>query len=589
MSNTAIDVRNLSVAYRFYKKPADHLKELVLGGIRHDSFWALRNISFTISEGERVGIVGPNGAGKSTLLKVIAGTLQPTEGMVRANGRISSLLSMVPAWNLEDTGFENIRFNLLLSGVPEKRIPLLIDDIVDFTELGPFLFHPVKTYSTGMGARLSFAIATASEPDILIIDEVLGTGDGYFAWKAMKRMQDFCARGRAMVFVSHSTAAIQSMCDRVVWMQNGSIRLDGPTANTLSAYELDYRRAEDENLRSRNAARWATSEPQLSELVGTDSLRFRLVPKNGGPFYSTHYVSDIGVQFDGHERSVATPELNDQYVHDITLDVLNSEWARLHEKEGKACRQLGRIAGRNYGAQVIARRRIEKACSVTIDATICSDDDREELQIEILDMSTGKWLGLEKLTEETHGQWKTIRARGEVGSATTTETSDLYETARQAALPDVEIRSVRILSRNEDAASIVEQEPFHVEVEVAFHRNVGLCDVGIKFTRVDGTYVFWQSSGQVGGNFAGSPGQVQFRFNFEPNVFGAGEFYLNAYVANGWDYPGNYPYSQVFARRVNAASFRILPRRSDVDVGVINQTVRVDISRTAAESSLVAG
>ena len=188
MSQTVIEIENLSVSYQMYAKPVDQLKELVLGGIRHETFWALRDISLKVKEGERVGIVGPNGAGKSTLLKVISGTMSATNGQVKTYGRISSLLSMVPAWNEEETGIENIKFNLLLNGVPEKRIPDLVEEISDFTELGPFLFNPVKTYSTGMGARLSFGIATATEPDILIIDEVLGTGDGYFAWKAMKRI-----------------------------------------------------------------------------------------------------------------------------------------------------------------------------------------------------------------------------------------------------------------------------------------------------------------------------------------------------------------------------------------------------------------
>ena len=131
MSQTVIDIENLSVAYQMYAKPVDQLKELLLGGIRHETFWALRDISLKISEGEKVGIVGPNGAGKSTLLKVIAGTMSATKGRLTTHGRISSLLSMVPAWNEEETGIENIKFNLLLNGVAEKRIPDLVEDISD--------------------------------------------------------------------------------------------------------------------------------------------------------------------------------------------------------------------------------------------------------------------------------------------------------------------------------------------------------------------------------------------------------------------------------------------------------------------------
>ena len=249
-----IDVQNVSMAYKLYARPVDALKEAILGGVRHDTFWAVRDISLSVYEGERIGIVGPNGAGKSTLLQMIAGNLTPTTGRVSVNGRISSLLSMVPAWNGEETGIQNIRFNLFMQGASEKHIPVLIEEIIDFTELGPFIFHPVKTYSTGMGARLAFLIATAVEPDILIIDEVLGTGDGYFAGKAYQRMQEFCARGRALLFVSHSTAAVQQMCDKVIWIHNGAVRLHGDAEYVLTRYEADFRRAEDEALRSKHIA-----------------------------------------------------------------------------------------------------------------------------------------------------------------------------------------------------------------------------------------------------------------------------------------------------------------------------------------------
>src|SRR5262249_26511092 len=163
-------VERVSMAYRLYAKPADMLREALFGGVRHDTFWALRDVSLRVGEKQRVGIIGPNGAGKSTLLQIIAGNLQPSGGTVCVRGRISSLLSLAPAWNSEDSGLENVRFNLLMQGVAENRIPLLVDEIVEFTELGPFIFHPVKTYSSGMSARLSFAIATAIEPDVLIID-----------------------------------------------------------------------------------------------------------------------------------------------------------------------------------------------------------------------------------------------------------------------------------------------------------------------------------------------------------------------------------------------------------------------------------
>ena len=312
--SVVINVDDLSLAYEIYNKPSDMLKEALFGGVRHDRFWALRGINLKIFEGERVGIIGPNGAGKSTLLKIICGTLRPTLGSARTRGTISSLLSMVPAWNEDETGIENIKYNLMMRGVSARRIPTLVEDIIDFTELGQFMFHPVKTYSTGMSARLSFGIATATEPEILIIDEVLGTGDGYFAWKAMKRMQDFCARGRALVFVSHSMAAVQQMCERAIWMQNGSVRLTGEVGYVLKQYELDFRRSEDESMRAAHAAKQAKRENRalVDEVTDENTLRFRLVPKAGGRFADTHFVRSITLELSGASSIEVPLELSDR-------------------------------------------------------------------------------------------------------------------------------------------------------------------------------------------------------------------------------------------------------------------------------------
>lgn len=579
MTQTVIDIKNLSVAYQMYATPIDQLKELLLGGIRHETFWALRDISFQIREGERIGIVGPNGAGKSTLLKVVAGTMAPTSGHVTTLGRISSLLSMVPAWNNEQTGIENIKFNLLLGGVPETLIPDLVEDISEFTELGPFLFNPVKTYSTGMGARLSFAIATATEPDILIIDEVLGTGDGYFAWKAMKRMKDFCAKGRAMILVSHSIAAVQSMCDRVIWMQNGEVRLDGPAHEVLAAYELDYRNVEDEKLRTSHAGRVASGEPVLGELTDADHLRLRIVPRTKAPFFTSHYIAEIGAEFDGSERVTVPLELVDHTNEDrlASLDILNSEWARLHEKEGKTCRVLTKVAGRNFGGQFVLRRPPDRAGPLRIDLTVKSGDAREQLVVEALDMASGEWAPLTEGRSEVAAGWTKLCFASTMALADDEDVARTSSAVALVTLPDAEIQSVKVMAKGQEVTSIVERQPFEVQVRIRFNRAPEFADVGIKFTRMDGTYIFWQSSGQDGHNLLQPIGEKLVSFKFEPNFLGAGEYYINTHVTNGWIFPENYPYSQVFARKVNAAMFRIVPEFSGLDFGICNQRVKVEV------------
>jgi lipopolysaccharide transport system ATP-binding protein len=575
--NPVVEVENLSVAYRMYARPIDQLKELVLGGVRHETFWALRDVSLRIEEGEKLGIVGPNGAGKSTLLKVIAGTMQATSGRVATHGRISSLLSMVPAWNAEDSGIENIRFNLLLNGVPEKQIPTLIEDIADFTELGPFLFHPVKTYSTGMGARLSFGIATATEPDILIIDEVLGTGDGYFAWKANKRMQEFCAKGRAMILVSHAMSAIQSMCDRVIWMQNGGVREEGTTSEVLAAYELDFRRADDEAMRRNHASRGISDDPAISELTDANHVRLRVVPRTRAPFFSTHYVSEVGVRFGEGERHVASLELADDDADAVRLDILNSEWGRLHEKDGHTCRILSRLAGRNIGGQIVIRLPEGGTAALRVDLKLFSGDGREALQVEMLDMATGQWRALQEVGAGKGHDWYRIEYLGTLSSVDTGAIAEVAERVAENSKADADILSTQVIADGVEVTSIVERQPFEIHVRVRFNRAPALADVGVKLTRTDGTYVFWQSSGQTAGNLSSPLGDKLFRFRFDPNMLGASDYFVNSHVTNGWRYPDNYPYSEVFARKINATSFRVIPELRGVDFGVINQRVQVDV------------
>jgi lipopolysaccharide transport system ATP-binding protein len=576
VSALVVEIDNLSVAYQMYSRPIDQLKELVLGGIRHETFWALRDISLKIREGEKLGIVGPNGAGKSTLLKVIAGTIKPASGRVLTYGRISSLLTMVPAWNAEETGVENIRFNLLLNGISDKRIPSLIDDIADFTELGPFLFHPVKTYSTGMGARLSFAIATATEPDILIIDEVLGTGDGYFAWKASKRMEAFCERGRVVILVSHSMAAIQSMCDRTIWMQHGGILKDGPTIDVLSAYELHFRRAEDEALRHNHAIQGVPTEPRISELTDANHIRFRIVPC--APFFSSHYIMAIGVQFNTEERfevPLEPSETSDQMT--IGLDTLNSEWGRLHEKDGKLCRILSRSVGRNFGGQFIARRPITAPSLVKVDFLARSEDTREELRVEMLDMSTGEWQPLpQPKCDRAGSSWRHLTFRSMAEEITLSAVEKTVAAVHLSAMPSVEVEAVQVVVGGVEATYVEERQDFAIRVTVRFNRAPKLADVCLRLTRADGLHAFWQSTGLDGRNLSYPEGIKYFLYRFEPNLLGAGEYHVSIAVTNGWRFPDNFPHSEVLARKINACSFRVTPELGIVNFGAVNYRVPID-------------
>jgi ABC-type polysaccharide/polyol phosphate transport system ATPase subunit len=197
---------------------------------------ALRNVSFSIKEGQRVGIIGHNGAGKSTLLRLLAGVYPPTGGRRLVQGRISSLFDITLGFESEASGWENIGYRSYLQGETPHTIQDKVQPIADFSELGDFLKLPVRYYSAGMSVRLAFSIATAIEPEILLVDEVLSVGDLAFQDKARRRMYEMMSKAKIIVMVSHDLASIEKLCNRVVWMEHGAVREIGPTKTVIEAY-----------------------------------------------------------------------------------------------------------------------------------------------------------------------------------------------------------------------------------------------------------------------------------------------------------------------------------------------------------------
>lgn len=224
-------------ARRLARSAADMLRgrPLVAGDMREE-FWALREVSFAIASGERVGVIGRNGAGKSTLLKLLSRITEPTAGRIVLDGRVASLLEVGAGFHPELTGRENIYLNGAVLGMRRAEIRAQFDAIVAFAEIERFLDTPVKRYSSGMYVRLAFAVAAHLQPDILIVDEVLAVGDAEFQRKCLGKMHDASRSGRAVLFVSHNLAAIRSLTDRVLWLDGGRLAFDGPTEAGIDAY-----------------------------------------------------------------------------------------------------------------------------------------------------------------------------------------------------------------------------------------------------------------------------------------------------------------------------------------------------------------
>ncbi|NDJ16279.1 ABC transporter ATP-binding protein [Myxacorys almedinensis] len=224
MGESIISLKNVSKCFKRYAKPADRLKEVFVP--RHsgaEEFWALRDINLEVEKGSTLGLVGQNGSGKSTLLQIVAGTLTPTSGDVQVKGRISALLELGSGFNPEFTGRQNVFFNGRVLGLSQDEIGRKFDGIAAFADIGAFIDQPVKTYSSGMFIRLAFAVAINIDPDILIVDEALAVGDIFFQAKCYKKLEELQDRGISILFVSHDTATIQSLCEEGVLLHHGQI------------------------------------------------------------------------------------------------------------------------------------------------------------------------------------------------------------------------------------------------------------------------------------------------------------------------------------------------------------------------------
>ena len=239
--DSIIKVDNVSMHFRMDKNKTTSLKEWVvthlLGKQQYEEFHALNNVSFEVKRGEIVGIIGRNGAGKSTLLKVISGIYKPTSGTVVTAGRVAPMLELGSGFDPELSGHDNIFLNGAILGFSEDFLKSKYDEIVAFSELGEFIDMPIKTYSSGMLARLAFAVATMIEPEILIVDEILAVGDAAFQEKSRNRMMEMMSGGTTVLFVSHSLNQIRTMCDHVLWLEHGTIKAFGETSAICNAYE----------------------------------------------------------------------------------------------------------------------------------------------------------------------------------------------------------------------------------------------------------------------------------------------------------------------------------------------------------------
>ena len=237
---TMIEVKDVSMRFRMANDRINSIKEYAIarlrGKLQYNEFEALRHVSFDVRRGEVVGLIGRNGAGKSTLLKIISGILKPTEGGITVRGNVAPMLELGSGFDFDMTGRENIFLNGAILGYPEEFLKSKYDEIVAFSEIGQFIDVPLRNYSSGMIARLAFSVATVVVPEVLIVDEVLSVGDAMFQEKSRARMMELMSGGTTVLLVSHNQTQIRQMCSRVVWLDQGEMKMFGDTKTVCDAY-----------------------------------------------------------------------------------------------------------------------------------------------------------------------------------------------------------------------------------------------------------------------------------------------------------------------------------------------------------------
>lgn len=294
----AIEVKDVVKIYKLYNKPRDRVKEAFGFGKKQQTklHYALNGVSLKIAKGETVGIIGTNGSGKSTILKIITGVLNPTSGEVHVDGRISALLELGAGFNMEYNGIENVYLNGTMMGFSEKEIEEKLPSILEFADIGDYVYQPVKTYSSGMFVRLAFAVAINIEPEILIVDEALSVGDVFFQAKCYRKFEEFKEQGKTIVFVSHDLSSISKYCDRVFLLNQGNLLGEGKPKEMIDAYKRvlvgQYEDAGEEKAEAEaenpSALEYGNGQAQILEYYMTDDRGVRTCAIIKGSEFTIH-------------------------------------------------------------------------------------------------------------------------------------------------------------------------------------------------------------------------------------------------------------------------------------------------------------
>ncbi|RII83399.1 ABC transporter ATP-binding protein [Neopusillimonas maritima] len=598
MFEEAIKISDVSKMYRMFSSKRHQIMDLLGLPVPRsvaNEFWALRDISLSIKKGEKVGLIGHNGAGKSTLLKIIAGQVRATSGVVKVSGKVQALMELGTGFHPEFTGRENVLSALSYQGIVGKFAKTKLDEIIEFSELEEFIDNPVKTYSAGMYARLAFSVATSIEPEILIVDEVLGAGDAYFAGKCVDRMNTITNdSGATVLFVSHDTSSILRLCSRVIWMKRGRPIMDGPAHDVVKEY-VDAMRYETE-LRHRAREMQVDKGVVRSILNASDvykKLVFRFVVPQPTP-ESLHFIKSIELERDNQTlASIAVGDVMDNSDKENNYLIVNPTstcWSEPEYDKGEHGRYIARATanGQNYAPFVLS-------------FPLYLEDELKNSKLIIKgDIAFQSGVHIE-LWDERSG-YKGIGALAKVGDG-------LYSASLGIEVPEVDLelekqvevypshnnnedefsteRVVRIdkvdFINNQGASSRVFPQRSKLEVVVDFEATQKVKDpvFALTFHRLDGVQMDHQNSKLLEKSIGEIFGHGKVKFVFNPIRFGPGEYLVTIAILkfldlDNWvDQPPSYDRHD---RRYSLSIYSTMP--SSKNLGAVIQECEFDAQQS---------
>ncbi|MGQ0743223.1 MAG: ABC transporter ATP-binding protein [Acidimicrobiales bacterium] len=480
--SAAIEARNLSKIYRLYNRPKDRLLDLV--GYRRatrvvSEHRALDGVTLSVRRGEKVGLIGRNGAGKSTFLKLVSGVIEPSSGVLNVAGSARALLEIGTGFHLDFTGRENVRAYLAQMALPETEMRELMPSIVDFAEVEEYIDQPLKTYSTGMRARLMFATSTAVSPELLILDEVLGVGDAYFTRKSFDRIAEMCQEGTTLLLVSHDMYAVSRIADRLVWLEKGRVVFDGKPSDAVAAYEASIRDQEEERLR--NKAMLATHSSRIPVGAVNDAVYLELGVKDGapGPIYLARVALVDGDQILSELDISAEPDESGAAGSRVILP--ESCWGQVTAWKGEQARPLAGFGSpfRNGGLVLTGEGLVRRLESSNVDLVVAHGaDPPAELVV------NGYIRGRHQFRVEMSPRAGWLIDRGPIDLGP--PTPDQATRVRGVGTGRIEIRSARVLGPDGQEARLLQHgRPITVELKARINGNDvdEKCDLLVSFLR----------------------------------------------------------------------------------------------------------